>query len=240
MHKKGVMISVMIIIGIIILAIFFLAFAMRQQLVGLMKPRTSDVSGVQIYVEDCIDAVTQYAVYKIGSQGGSLALGPAHFSNSFLEVNYAFDNGNVFPPLDSIQSEIESFVNSNLKNCTAGFGGFKAKGMQVKEGDVSSSVVFGLSSMIVTVTYPVEVTSGDRTFTIEKFQRDVPVRLKTIHSETDSFMSGFGNSGYNMTWLRNMGSNVFIVPEDGSDLLVEENTYSRILGENYLFLSAIR
>jgi len=239
MAKKGFMISLMIIIGILILVLLFFAFAMRNQLVDLIKPKVSDVSGVQIYVEDCIDAVSQFAIYKMGIQGGSITLNPAHFSNSFLNVNYAFDGTKTFPALDAMRAEIESFVNNNLKNCTAEFRGFKSKGIDIKEGNVSTSIIMGVKSLIITVDYPIGITSGDKTFEIDKFQRDVPIRLKGVHSETDGFLSGF-SSRYNLTYLRNMNSNVYILPYEDTDLFVEEAPDSRILGDNYLFLFAVR
>ena len=239
MNKKAIVISVMIIIGIVILTIFFFAFAMRSQLVNLIKPKTTDVSAVQIYVEDCVDAVSQFAFYKIGKQGGSISLRPAYFSNPFLEVNYAFDGVKTFFTLDEMKSNAEAFINTNLKNCTAGFKGFALKGVNVNEGDVSANIMFAARSTIVTVSYPLQIVEGDKTFSLDKFQRDIPVTLRRIQLQNDAFLSGFGDR-YNLTYLRNVNSNIYIIPFSETDLFVEENLDSRILKENYLFLFAVK
>lgn len=234
--KRGIALSLMILIGIVFLIIMFFAFAMRGQMVGLIKPKVADISAVQIYVENCVDAVSQYAVYKIGKQGGSIQLDEPYFASPFLDVNYGFNKGKTFPAIDEAKLEIENFVNENLKNCTAGFRGFGSQGISVKEGDVRTDVFFGLRSTIVTVSYPLEITYQDKTFALDKFQRDIPVGLKKIHSKTDEFLN---LDRYNLTYLRGINSNIYIVPFENDDLIVQESLDSRIYGENYLFLTAI-
>jgi len=237
--KKGIVISLIIIIGLVILALMFFAYAMRSQMVDLIKPKTSDASGVQIYVENCLDAVSQYSIYKIGKQGGSLYLMPGYFSTPFLEVNYAYDSSKKLPALDSVKTEIESFVNENLKNCTQGFKGFALKGVSVKDGDVNSTVIFSAKSVIVTVSYPLEISSEDRSYSLEKFQIDIPVMFSFVHSRTDNFLAGFDN-GYNMTYLRTLNSNIYVTPFEDSDLFTIENKESKIFNDPYLFLFAVR
>lgn len=237
--KKGIAISLVIIICIILLVVMFFAYAIRSQMVEVIKPKTADASGVQIYVENCLDAVSQYAFYKIGKQGGSLELKPAYFSTPFLEVNYAYDSTKKFPALDTIKTEVEIFVNENLKNCTAGFGGFALKDVKITEGNVNSTVFFSAKSAIVTANYPLEVSSAERTYSLEKFQVEIPIMFSFVHSKTDNFVSGF-EKGYDLTYIRTFNSNVYVTPFEDSDLFTIENKDSRIFNDPYLFLFAVR
>jgi len=238
MGKKAMVISWMIMIGILIIIILYFVYATRNQLIEMIKPRVSDVSAVQIYVENCIDAVSKYAAYTVGKQGGSIFLRERHFSNPFLNVNYAFDKAKTFPTIDEVKTEMEQFINSNLKNCTADFRGFKSKGIEIEEGNVSSEIIFGPKSFIVTVNYPLKISSGGKTTLIEKMQKDVPLNLGKIHSETDNFLSFF-DIRYNLTYLRNRASSTYIVPFEDADLFVEASSESNLFGDSYLFLYAV-
>ncbi len=237
--KKGIVMSLMIIIGLIILALMFFAYAIRSQKMESMAPKVEGTSAVQTYVETCIDAVSQYAVYKTGKRGGSLSLSPVFFSAPFLDTNYAFNGARTFASEDEVRTEIETFVNENLKNCTAGFRGFGLQGVSVKEGYANTSIIFGTKNMIVTVDYPLEISFQDRKVSLDKFQRDLPVALKKVHSQTEGFISGFDRR-YNLTYLRSMNANVYISPSQDSDLFVLENLDSRVFSENYLFVYAVR
>lgn len=237
LKKKGFLISLMIIIGIMIVIIFFVAFAMREQLTDLIKPKTANVNEINIYVENCLDTVARYGVYKLGKQGGSLTLKPNHFKNPFLDVNYAFDNVKTFPELESIKTELESFVDNNLKNCTDDFAEFKAKGMDIRAGNVSTEIIFGSRSMIFNVKYPLEISYQEKTFSIEKFQSDVQIALRRIHSETDKFLD---LEQYDMLYLNDLDADVYIFPSEDTDIFVTERMDSKISADNYLFIFTVR
>ncbi len=238
MKKRGFLLSLMIILGVLFLIILLIALATRDEIVDIPKSKNSDISGVQLYVENCIDAVSKYALYKAGKQGGLIELKEDHFSNSFLETNYAFYNEKTFPSLDASKQEIEVFIDDNLKKCTDGFKGFGLQGMEISEGDVSTEILFSLRSVIVTVDYPLEIEYQGKKFSLEKFQKDMPVRFKTVHSETDSLVSNLDDR-YNLELLNQMDSNVYITPFGETDLIVEERLGSRGNGDNYLFMFAV-
>jgi len=237
-NKRGFLLSLIIIIGVIFLIMLLIVLAMREELVDIKKTGSSDLGGVQMYVENCIDAVSKYALYKAGKQGGTITLKEDHFSNSFLETNYAFEKQKVFPPLEISKLELEGFIDRNLKNCTAGFAGFGLQGMEISDGDVETEIIFGLRSVIVTVNYPLEIDYQGKTFSLEKFQKDIPVRFKTIHSETDQLVSDF-HERYNLDFLNEMDSNIYMTPFEETDLFVEERLGSRGNGDNYLFMFAV-
>jgi len=237
--KKGFGITMFIILGIIILIIVGFFIAVRGELVSLIKPRGSDAGAVQIYAENCLDSVAKYSAYTIGKQGGSIYLNPNHFASLFLGVNYAFEGSKTFPSMDSLKLEMEQFIDGNLKNCTDGFRGFKQMGMQIEEGDVNSTVILGPKSFIVRVDYPIKIISGDRETSIDVIQKEIPINLGRIFTETDNFVSGFSDR-YNLTYLRGRSSSTYIIPFDEADLFVESSTESRLFGDNYLFLYSVR
>jgi len=240
--KRGFLLSLIIIMGLLILIIAIIAFAARNQLSSIISPKASDITGVQIYVENCIDAVAKYSAYRVGKQGGSIFLRHGHFSAPFLETNYAFDNVKRFPELGEIQREMEQFISGNLKKCTAEFRGFALQGISVEEaGDVSAQVIFGARSTLISVIYPLRITYEDKTFALERFQKDIPVTLKKIHSDTDRFLGiSPPEDGYDLLFLGEMDANVYIAPFGESDLFVQERLDSRMNAGSYLFIFAVR
>ncbi len=237
MRKRGFLLSLMIIIGVVVLITFFLAFTLRNEIADVFKPRISDVSAVQVYVENCVDAVSKYGIYRLGKQGGILYLEPGHFSHAFLRVNYAFDEAKAFPGIEGVENELEFFIGENIKNCTRGFRGFQSRGMRIEEGNATADVIPGRESVIVKLHYPLRIMYEDRTFVLEKFQKAIPVKLRKVHSETDSFLD---LERYDLLYLNEMDANVYITPFDEADLFVEERLGSRINAEDYLFIFAVK
>jgi len=238
-HKKAQFLTAFIILGILILAVFLYFLAMRKESINIPASSTTGASAVQIYVENCLGAVSNFAVYKIGKQGGYMETPADSYRDKFLDVAYAFDSYNTFVALPKMQSDIQDFINNNLKNCTAGFLEFKSKGLDIQEGDVASAVHINAKSIMVVAEYPLQVRSGDTKFSIEKFSADVPVAIGTIHSEIDSFVSDFDDR-YDLTYLNGINSNVYVMPLGDTDLFLQESLNSSIRGENYLFLYSVR
>ena len=239
MKQKKAQVSVFIIIGILIVLAVVYFLAIRKSSVDIEPSAPQDFSAVQVYVENCLSIVGNFAVYKIGVQGGYIEPRLNSYQSAFLDVAYAFDSIKTFVELSKMESEIETFVNENLKKCTNGFSEFGAKGISIEEGNVNSDVSFGAKNVIFSVNYPLRITSGGVDYEMEKFTSDVPVALKTVHSDVDSFVYDF-DERYDLTYLNGLNSNVYIHPMGQNDMFVEENLDSSIRGENYLFLYAVR
>jgi hypothetical protein len=237
--KRGLAISFMIIVGILFLMLMFFAYALRHQIVDIMNPPSNDASAIQLYVDNCVNAVSQYAIYKIGKHGGSVIPDEPRLSNLFLDVNYAFDGTKKFPSLSGMKSEIEGFVDDNLKNCTYKFRGFESRGVHIEEGDVKTEMTFQLNSVLVSVNYPLKITSGGSSLSLEDFHAKVPVRIDSIQSGIENFVSDF-DERYDMLYLNDADSNIYITPYEETDLFAYEDLASRIMSENYLFLFAVR
>ena len=238
-HKKA-QLTFFIILGIVVIAAFVYFLAVRKESADLAPAGVpQDFSAIQIYVEDCLKAVTNFAVYKIGKQGGYIETPEGSYRNTFLDVAYAFDSSNIFVAMPKMQLEIEGFVNAHLKECTAGFADFRSKGISIKEGNVKSQVSFGERNVMVVAEYPLQMSSAQSSYSLEKFSATVPVALKTVHLGINSFVSDF-DERYDLTYLNSISSNVYIHSMGPADLFVEENPDSSIRGENYLFLYAVR
>lgn len=212
---------------------------MRKEVVGLPQGGSSDVSSVQIYVEDCLSAVSSFAIYKIGKHGGYIEPPQDAFKMPFFDVAYGFNSVKTFVTSQEIKSQIESYVNAHLKDCTAGFSQFKKKGYNIKEGDVSSSVVIADKDIIITAVYPLKIYTSEKEFSIDKFQVILSVSLKKIYEENDVFLSNF-NGSYNFSYLRKMNADVYILPFEQQDVIFEERKDSNVFGEDYWFLYALR
>jgi len=236
MMKKG-QISVFIIIGLFVLAIAgFLIFLFPNIRI---ETRYTTINDLVIFVEDCIDSVTKFGLYKIGMQGGPIYLLNNFYDDGFFSIAYAYNEKKTFISLDEIERQLEFFINENLPACISDFAAFKERGFKIEYGKPIADATFARDDVFVELEFPLNITKGETSWKLEKFNANVPIKIKRIHSGIDAFVSDFEDR-YNLSYLRELNSNVYIVPSDNTDLFVDESLDSRMFSENYLFLYVVR
>lgn len=96
---------------------------------------------------------------------------------------------NKMPPLNpsggihSIQSNIESFIDTNMDNC-ADFNIFEGQGLEIVMEPPKTSVIIGSNDVSIKSKIPITITNPTtKEFVyIEDFSTNIDVRLKRIHS----------------------------------------------------------
>ncbi|MBW3022593.1 hypothetical protein KY308_00630, partial [Candidatus Woesearchaeota archaeon] len=95
------------------------------------------------------------------------------------------------PPLfrtegaNSIESQIDRYVNSNLRKCLNNFEPFRKEGFAIEEkGDIKTTTFVNPKRVLVSVTYPVELRK-EQTYRMEKFAVNLNVRLQDLYDIAD-------------------------------------------------------
>ncbi len=84
------------------------------------------------------------------------------------------------PSIEEMQEELENYVTRELNGCVGDFEAFKEKGYGIKKGSINVKALFG-ESVWIDVHFPINVTRGDVSYVIDRFNLEVPINLKKIH-----------------------------------------------------------
>ncbi|MBI4739043.1 hypothetical protein HY772_05795 [Candidatus Woesearchaeota archaeon] len=83
---------------------------------------------------------------------------------------------------NSIESQIDKFVNRHLATCLGGFSQFKEQGFTFEIiGEVKTDAHVTDKDVAVLVTYPIRVGRTGRTTDVQKYFTNVPVQLKLVY-----------------------------------------------------------
>lgn len=237
--KRGMMISVFIIIGIFILAAVLFALAYRAELFKSWMPVSDSVVPIQHFVEECVDKVSKYGVYRMGMQGGYLVLPEDYFQESVFEVGYAHNNRKEFLSLEEMEQQLETFILVNLPDCLNDFQEFRREGFDIQAGEMDVDIMLAEKDSVVVLNLPLTIMKGEFYSKPDKFVVPLKVAVKEVHSGVDAFVSDLSNN-YDMTYLNGLNANVSVNAFGETDLFAEQNFDSVISGMDYIFLYAIR
>ncbi|MCX8194337.1 MAG: hypothetical protein N3G19_03195 [Candidatus Pacearchaeota archaeon] len=132
---KKAQVTLFIIIAILIIAIIFLIFWQQWAFGG--KLSATDLAKVKSYVDDCFKLKTRQGVLLIAKQGGYNTLPDA--SINFLEEKTAYyfkDNQTLVPTISTVEEELNSWLNDNLKECLS----MPGYSLTTKECNASSKI----------------------------------------------------------------------------------------------------
>jgi hypothetical protein len=102
-------------------------------------------------------------------------------NNCIGECRYASKRPDLRGTENSIEKQLERYVEKNLKRCLNDFEAFKSQGFDVEEaGDIDVNVVIAQSDVSVLVDYPIEVAKGSKS-KITKYYALLPVNLQKIY-----------------------------------------------------------
>ncbi len=192
MGKRG-QVTLFIVVGLVIISIIGLLVYYKSGELGLREVSVpAQVQPIYDHVENCLDEVSIDGLNLIGSQGGFYKVdkGLDYFDNQ-LTAYYWLDEYSVkYPELGKIESELEDYVDDNLKNCVD-FSNFN--GFEVIDGRVSSHVVLG-ENVIVNLNYPLEIKKEGAVFKINKFVDEINLDFKRIYEASKGIL--YAEAGY--------------------------------------------
>ncbi len=201
--KKG-QITLFIIIGLILLVSASIAiYLITEKAVKPVEEEIivpEDVRPVYDFVQGCIDEIAREGIGLLGLQGGFIELPgiiertptayiPIDTFNQFKVPLWYYEGEDRTPSLGFMEREISRHINNRLKDCTGDFEAFKERFRIAEQGNISTKTIIGDNEVIIRVSWPIALTSGDRTTTIHDFVMRTPVRLKQMWELANATMA---------------------------------------------------
>ena len=213
MLKKS-QITVVVISSIIILILLFVLFVgirnvSKQSMdkeISKGKEVPFDINIVKKFTDDCLDMVSENAVWMIGAKGGYIDVeGSGYYdepsAQGFVEYNYnkipiyVHSNDINIPSLEDIENKLSKYILVEFDRCL-NFSSFEERGVQIKKPDVDYTVKFvenkdvtsnvniNMDTVVVEVNFPLEIRKNDQTTKLTEFISVVGLGLGRLHSST--------------------------------------------------------
>ena len=208
-------VTMFIILGIFIIAIFIGLFAFKDYFLKSEFEReaekisvSKDIEPVFDYLKNCIKDVGEDGVKIIASQGGYLDIERPDFSvnplmpfsnsldifnNDALKVAYWFyetDNGiqrNNIPSLENIEEDISTYIEENINTCLYNYSVFK--GYEVSDfNDLDVRVDIADDKIFVTVNTDMKVDYKDLEGRIDVFKVVLDMPLGSLYKVANEIM----------------------------------------------------
>ena len=189
--KKG-QASMFIFLGLLVLILAALVFYLRSEAVqDLFQEQITKITGIpkqfeaiDLFAKDCIQKTSKDALIYIGKQGGYL--NPKF--NEFNVAYYIYNNKIIIPNKETIEKEINSYVNDMLFFCTKGFIDFKD--FDVIQGTIKTNTKIEDNKVILDVVYPLKISKDKLTFTLRDFKtNEFNVRLSLIYNVSNGIVN---------------------------------------------------
>ncbi|MBU0929895.1 MAG: hypothetical protein KJ623_02390 [Nanoarchaeota archaeon] len=176
MNKRG-QVSTYLILGFIFLIIIILLFFLRQYYTeGVRQATITEVATVPQQLESvkediktCADNFLQDSIYYLAAKGGILNGKSIEFAS--YNITYLIDNKkSLLPTTNGLTSQLTNFINDNLGIVCSGYE-------NAELGAVKSQVQIKDKEILVTVNWPIKLSKGDITGTIDQFSFGYNIRL---------------------------------------------------------------
>ncbi len=119
---------------------------------------------------------------------------------------------------DSIETQIDEYINDNLKGCINGFTTFIEQGFSIREtGNIVATTTIRDDDITVAAEYPLEVSKGDVSSKVSKFNSNIDIDLKSIHDLAVEAINKERSYNYLEVQSRNLIS-ILSVPLDEKNL----------------------
>src|SRR3989344_8900744 len=211
MLKKRGQVTVYIILGIVVIALFLVTVYIRDN--NLLDNINRDVEinaqvlPVHNRMEECITTISQEGVNTLGAQGGKInvenrkSLNPLVpfgnsldvFDNGALNVPYWFyrtSNGintQDIPSINDMELELEAYINDNTIFCYEDLKNLDQYTVSY-EGDSNVNVEIQDTKVLVSVESPLTVTKDDVTSQLNSFSVVLDVPLGKLYSTSKDIL----------------------------------------------------
>lgn len=189
MRTKGQVTS-FIIVGIMIILIASVVFFLRQSAfedVDVLDYSPEDLSPIESYLVHCLDNSARNALLIIGMQGGYIELPGNIYSHprTFLQTTqggmkvplWKIDGQEVFPDLRLVESQMETFIEKDIKPCVNALTEMDSLGDILFKSDPLVNVSINKEDVSFILNYEFEAEFENKFVTFEKFGVRTPVKL---------------------------------------------------------------
>lgn len=214
MEKRG-QVTVFIVLGIVILVVFGFLFFVRGNIVeksfedemnSLVVPK--EIESVKLYFDNCVEDLVDEGISTLGEQGGYIDLPQdimyRSYTNPFSNSLEVYDGLNVaywyyesangietsqVPSLESMEIELEDYINDNFKECYYNIDEFTQEGYVISLPLlVDSNVKINTNNIQVSINAPVSVSYKNVSSIIEKHMLIVDTKFGDMYESAVAIM----------------------------------------------------
>ena len=205
-YRRG-QLSIFFIIGLLILIVFAIGFFMISETTEETLPARSERTPLETFVSGCIESTLEEATEIVGMNAGYIYTDDFQSRGMPLDSPYLSLYEDTFklpywdtqdeigvprshmPSLhkqrdgdDSIESQIERYIEENIDSCLDGLSAFEERNMEVEiVGNPDAEVHVGDREVLSSLDYEIRVGYNDSVTTVDKFSGKVPVNLKRVY-----------------------------------------------------------
>ncbi len=249
MEKRG-QVTLFVILGIVVLAIIgSFVYYSKISSESSLASQSSDISKLPLELQNagkalqgCIKKTSENALVELGFGSGYLGSQTSVSTINIFdnEITYLYDQGkNNVPTLSFIESELSTVIKENILDCSKSLSSIKAS-------PVKSVKVTIKDNVNILVVWPVTFAKGSISSKMQKFNVNLDMRLKIIHSVVASLVKGQvdNNGSYCISCLIDLANqnslNASLYFKDKSTIFKLSDTKSQINNTLYGFYYASR
>ena len=168
---------ILTILIIIIIATLFILKPTKQSTPQQIQP-------LQSSIQSCIEEISKQAIFHISERGGYYNLPDTTLENT--TPYYLYNDQNLIPTKEKIQREITLYIQDNLPKCifiATEFSDFKITQQQPR-----ATTEINPTNIEINIIYPLSITKEEKTYQLENFKTNIPIRLGTIYNSIEQII----------------------------------------------------
>ena len=128
------------------------------------------------------------ALLFVSQRGGYYEL-PELADQQLLLPYYLHENHSYVISKEELEKQLSLYLNDNLFFCIRNFAPFQKKGYEIRQEEVTTSVIILPERVVFDVAFPVTVTQDALSKQLVHFTRDIQSRIGIMHTVITTFMS---------------------------------------------------
>ena len=235
--------AIFTIVGIVIVMIVILMiylFSSRNIATEVKKTVSFEnvVDTARSFVKECSEETLKEAIKKVSSQGGYYSF-PVEkkVETPFGPTVLIYDKKGMLITKDGLKKELQAYM-KDYASRVCDFS--KLKDVKIKAGAYQSTILLSASKVALEQRWPIEVSRGESTTTIESASIAYDSRLDSIHTFLMSLVESFADSMHPISINIPEGIDMRIIEQNSYDVYVITDKRSLINEKPLRFLFAVK
>ncbi len=181
LNKRG-QITILLLVGLVIVFIFFLVFNLANSKTTEVEESSSELMPVKQFTENCLKKTSEEGIYFISMQGGYYNVPEPKLEEELFNIpHYFYLEESNFPEKSEITEQYKIYIENRLNDCINDFETHKKAGYDIKTKEFSVEPLLGKRTS-VTLTYPITIEEEDSETTIKDFFYDFDFDFEKIYN----------------------------------------------------------
>ncbi len=194
--KKGQIAIFMLIGTVLLIGIMFIIHTrdIGKKNASAPKEQSNLISAkdsAEFFTQSCLNTVLKDALGKLGENGGYIYRKPGlkiQYTQDYIFTFLYIDRTNFLPGLDSMQSDVEKYINENMRYCVDDFVDYEKQGWGIEIPQVKSRVTLAENDVAASLNFPAKFTRGKASFELENTFAGKTTSLKKIIQQAGNIL----------------------------------------------------